>query len=165
MKPTNIIFPTTVPWREQIGRLLFVLFFSVRPFVSSAWSFGFFIPATTTNDLRLWRISILGSKLLQKMLNIKSCLAFVSYTIMVYGHAFHLWSLRFDILQQRCSLSSFHSSLIVKQAIHSLCKSHSNCCSSCVMVKWSLSKQGRCFLFFSFLNHERKHHCLNESFV
>jgi len=33
-------------------------FFSVRLFVGSAWSFGFFIPATTANDLRLGRISI-----------------------------------------------------------------------------------------------------------
>ena len=31
---------------------------SVRLFVGSAWSFGFFIPATTANDLRLRRISI-----------------------------------------------------------------------------------------------------------
>ena len=30
-------------------------FFSVR-LVGSAWSFGLFIPATTANDLRLWRI-------------------------------------------------------------------------------------------------------------
>ena len=35
---------------------LFFLLFTVRLFVS-AWSFGFFIPATTANDLRL-RFSI-----------------------------------------------------------------------------------------------------------
>ena len=35
---------------------LFYLFFSVRLFVGSGWSFGFFIPATTANDLRLRRI-------------------------------------------------------------------------------------------------------------
>mgnify|MGYP000163888099 CR=1 FL=1 len=29
----------------------------IRTFVSSAWSFVFFIPATTTNDLRLRKIS------------------------------------------------------------------------------------------------------------
>ena len=33
-------------------------FFNVRLFDSSAWSFVFFIPTTTANDLRLWRISI-----------------------------------------------------------------------------------------------------------
>ena len=32
--------------------------FSVRLFVGFAWSFVFFIPATTANDLRLQRISI-----------------------------------------------------------------------------------------------------------
>ena len=32
----------------------FFIFFSVR--LLSVWSFGFFIPATTANDLRLWRI-------------------------------------------------------------------------------------------------------------
>ena len=31
---------------------------SVRLFIGSAWSFGFVIPATTANDLRLRRISI-----------------------------------------------------------------------------------------------------------
>ena len=30
--------------------------FKRSTFVGSAWSFGFFIPATTVNDLRLWRI-------------------------------------------------------------------------------------------------------------
>ena len=34
----------------------FVLFFKHSTFVGSAWSFCFFIPATTANDLRLWRI-------------------------------------------------------------------------------------------------------------
>ena len=34
------------------------VFYSVRLFVGSEWSFGFFIPATTANDLRLRRISI-----------------------------------------------------------------------------------------------------------
>ena len=34
----------------------FLCFFSVRHFVGSAWSFGFFIPTTTANDLRLRRI-------------------------------------------------------------------------------------------------------------
>ena len=33
-------------------------FFKRSTFVGSAWSLGFFIPATTANDLRLWRISI-----------------------------------------------------------------------------------------------------------
>ena len=32
-----------------------IIFFSVRLFVGSAWSFVFFIPATTANDLRLRR--------------------------------------------------------------------------------------------------------------
>ena len=36
--------------------LSFNSFFSVRRFVGSVWSFGFFIPATTANDLRLRRI-------------------------------------------------------------------------------------------------------------
>ena len=36
--------------------LFFYNFFSDRLFVSSAWSFVFFIPATTANDLRLRRI-------------------------------------------------------------------------------------------------------------
>ena len=35
---------------------VFLFFFSVRLFVGSAWSFVLFIPATTANDLRLWRI-------------------------------------------------------------------------------------------------------------
>ena len=35
----------------------FFSFFSVRLFVGSAWSFGFFISATTANALRLRRIS------------------------------------------------------------------------------------------------------------
>ena len=34
----------------------FSFFFSVSTFVGSAWSFGFFIPATTANDLWLRRI-------------------------------------------------------------------------------------------------------------
>ena len=33
-------------------------FFKLPTFVGSAWSFGFFIPATTANDLRLRKISI-----------------------------------------------------------------------------------------------------------
>jgi len=33
-------------------------FFQLSTFVGSAWSFVFFIPATTANDLRLRRISI-----------------------------------------------------------------------------------------------------------
>ena len=110
------------------------VFFSVRPFVSSEWSFGFSSPPQRPKTPDFEGFLYLGSKLLQKMLNIKSCLGLInycfgyhySYTIMVYGLAFHLWSLRFDILQQRCSLYSFYSSLIVKQAIYSLCKSHSN---------------------------------------
>ena len=44
------------------GKLVWLLttsfFFSRSTFVGSAWSFGLFIPATTANDLRLWRISI-----------------------------------------------------------------------------------------------------------
>ena len=36
----------------------FLYFFQRSTFVGSAWSFGFFIPATTVNDLRLRRISI-----------------------------------------------------------------------------------------------------------
>ena len=35
---------------------LFLLLFLRSTFVGSAWSFGFFIPATTANDLRLRRI-------------------------------------------------------------------------------------------------------------
>ena len=34
----------------------FLFFFKRSTFVDSAWSFGFFIPATTANDLRLRRI-------------------------------------------------------------------------------------------------------------
>ena len=35
-----------------------LIFFSVRLLTGSVWSFGFFIPATTANDLPLGRISI-----------------------------------------------------------------------------------------------------------
>ena len=35
---------------------IFLLFFWHSTFVSSSWSFGFFIPATTANDLRLRRM-------------------------------------------------------------------------------------------------------------
>ena len=42
------------------------VFFSVRPFVSSEWSFVFFIPATTANDPDFEGFLYLGSKLLQK---------------------------------------------------------------------------------------------------
>ena len=35
-----------------------ILFFNRSTFVGSAWSFGFYIPATTANDLRFRRISI-----------------------------------------------------------------------------------------------------------
>jgi len=38
------------------NKFLFFLFFYRSTFVSSAWSFVFFIPVTTTNDLRLRRI-------------------------------------------------------------------------------------------------------------
>ena len=37
-------------------RLFFIFLFFLATFVSSAWSFGFFIPATTANDLQLPRI-------------------------------------------------------------------------------------------------------------
>ena len=53
-------FPT---WRFKFEEnlcsrlwIFFIYFFSFRLFVGSAWSIGFFIPATTANDLRLWRI-------------------------------------------------------------------------------------------------------------
>ena len=35
---------------------MLIVFFERSTFVGSAWSFGFFIPATTANDLRLRRI-------------------------------------------------------------------------------------------------------------
>ena len=38
--------------------LSYFFIFQRSTFVASAWSFGFFIPATTANDLRLRRISI-----------------------------------------------------------------------------------------------------------
>ena len=38
--------------------VIMCLFFLVFEYCWSAWSFGFFIPATTANDLRLQRISI-----------------------------------------------------------------------------------------------------------
>ena len=40
------------------SRVRLNLFYKRSTFVSSAWSFGFFIPATTANDLRLRKISI-----------------------------------------------------------------------------------------------------------
>ena len=38
---------------------IYIYIFLAFDFVGSGWSFGFFIPATTANDLRLRRISIL----------------------------------------------------------------------------------------------------------
>ena len=46
----------TVIGVNHVYVLCFMLFFSVRLFVHSAWSFVFFNPATTANDLRLRRI-------------------------------------------------------------------------------------------------------------
>ena len=46
----------TVIGVNHVYVLCFILFFSVRLFVHSAWSFVFFNPATTANDLRLRRI-------------------------------------------------------------------------------------------------------------
>ena len=55
--------PSRQPWpsankisrHESMTLFFFFFFFSIRHF-GSAWSFGFFIPATTANDLRLQRI-------------------------------------------------------------------------------------------------------------
>ena len=40
--------PTLIHWTVML-----IIFFSVRLFVGSVWSLGFYIPATTANDLRL----------------------------------------------------------------------------------------------------------------
>ena len=40
-----------------MARFVQIIFFQLSAFVSSAWSFGFFIPATTANDLQLRRIA------------------------------------------------------------------------------------------------------------
>ena len=57
--PTSTIYYETLYkmyWDSWHG--FWGVFFSVRLFVGSAWPFGFFIPATAANDLRLRRISI-----------------------------------------------------------------------------------------------------------
>ena len=46
-------------WNFTLNMVIFIfwlIFFKRLTFVGSAWSFGFFIPATTANDLRLRRI-------------------------------------------------------------------------------------------------------------
>ena len=45
-----------VLWTLLLSLLFFLVFFKRSTFVASAWSFGFFIPATMANDLRLGRI-------------------------------------------------------------------------------------------------------------
>ena len=60
IQSTECIFWLAERWRQNIIKLPYgsqwTFFFSVRLFVGSAWLFGFFIPATTPNDLRLRRI-------------------------------------------------------------------------------------------------------------
>ena len=45
-------------WILIVNIFIFKIIFLAIDFVSSAWSIGFFIPATTANDLRLRKISI-----------------------------------------------------------------------------------------------------------
>ena len=45
-------------WILIVNIFIFKINFLAIDFVSSAWSIGFFIPATTANDLRLRKISI-----------------------------------------------------------------------------------------------------------
>ena len=59
--PQNVYKSTyTLPCRVVMSCSLsfFLFLFYCSTIVGSAWSFGFFIPATTANDLRLRRISI-----------------------------------------------------------------------------------------------------------
>ena len=46
------------PRTRELNYFFYYYFFNVQLFVGSVWSFGFFIRATTANDLRLRRISI-----------------------------------------------------------------------------------------------------------
>jgi len=80
-----------------LKQLFFFSFFNVQPIFGSAWSFVFFIPATTANDLRLRSISI--PDLIQYIISyLNYNLNFIYFTTITKHHARWHRCLRSDSL-------------------------------------------------------------------
>ena len=134
-----------------LGKIFY--FFKRSTFVSSAWSFCFFIPATTANDLRLWRISIpdLINYIIVSYLNYISNFIYFT-TITKSEYRIHITCSFFIILMKR-KLNVEYLKLVKKTICKLLC-SHGIALKNSMYITfiWQRSEQFSLPDFLKFLH-------------